>query len=531
MLRAADKRLRYSQQTNTTSAPANGPIMNARTQLHRLSLRLHRSLLWIAAFALLSFCLSGLLHPLMSWTGPRAAAYLPPQSNFSATELESVPRILQQNQIEQAHLVKLVPSANGNLLQVTTSPLQPRRYFSLSSYQEIPEQDEQQARWLASYYSGRNADEIVHVTRQTEFDDAYPWVNRLLPVYRVQFRDNANDDSTLTLYLYTELSALAGITNNWRTSLQRIFAWTHTWSWLENINAIRVIFMLSLLACLGTMTLAGITLLIAIRKRKIASALRRWHRRVGWLVSLPLLAFITSGSWHLLQHADATGKQALQTVPAFSLAELISTSEDASALADETTQSKSAIAALPNANSISLIRGPEQKLYYRIGLPADKSSPSSAKNHDHHIAGISTERPALYLDAITFEKTSLTDETLVTYLARSNNTNNAIQAAPIHAQRLDAFGNGYDFRNKRLPVWRLDYAGGESVFMDPVTGMRVETIEQSARAESWVFSNLHKWNGLTPISGRGVRDLLMVLCITLIVGPMLGGIWLRLRAK
>jgi hypothetical protein len=468
----------------------------------------------------------------MSWTGPRAATYLPPHSNFSATELESVPHILQQNKIEQAHLVKLVPSANGNLLQVTTSPMQPRRYFSLSSYQEIPEQDEQQARWLASYYSGRNADEIIQVTRQTEFDDAYPWVNRLLPVYRVQFRDAENDDNTLTLYLYTELNALAGITNNWRTSLQRTFAWLHTWSWLENINVVRVIFMLSLLACLGAMTLAGTTLLIVMRKRKIKSALRRWHRRVGWLVSLPLLAFITSGSWHLLQHADATGKQALQTVPAFSLAELISTSKNESARADETSQAKTLSATPPNANSVSLIRGPKEKLYYRIGLPTEKSTSSSAKNHDHHIAGISTERPAIYIDAISHEKASLTDKMLVTYLANTGtDDSSARQAAPIHAQRLDAFGNGYDFRNKRLPVWRLDYASGESVFMDPVTGMRVETIQQSARAESWVFSNLHKWNGLTPISGRGVRDLLMVLCITLIIVLMLGGGWLRLRAK
>lgn len=510
--------------------------MNIRTQLHRQSLRAHRSVIWIAAFALLSFCLSGLLHPLMTWTGPRAATYIPPQSNFSPAELNSVPRILKENQIEAAHLIKLVPSAQGNLLQVTTSTMQPRRYFSLSNYQELPLQDEQQARWLASHYSGRSTNEIANVSLQTEFDDAYPWVNRLLPVYRVQFLDSTSDttngdgNGTLTLYLYTELNALAGMTNIWRTSLQRAFAWLHTWSWLDNINAVRVIFMLSLLSSLGIMTLAGITLLVAARKRKIQSTVRRWHRRTGGLVSLLLLAFISSGSWHLIQYADAADKQALQTVPAFSLSTLINPSEEEDELIDKSKQDNAGGPTLPNANSISLILGPEKKLYYRLGLPQEKRSPSSAKTHDHHIAGISTERPAIYIDAITHEKAPLTDEILVTYLANANHSS-ARQAAPIHTQKLDSFGNGYDFRNKRLPVWRLDYASGESIFMDPVTGMRVETIQQSARAESWVFSNLHKWNGLTPISGRGIRDLLMVLCITLIVGLMLGGIWLRLTAK
>ena len=42
--------------------------------------RWHRRLSLLAGVALLLWAASGLLHPLMSWTNPRAAAFAPPKT-------------------------------------------------------------------------------------------------------------------------------------------------------------------------------------------------------------------------------------------------------------------------------------------------------------------------------------------------------------------------------------------------------------------------------------------------------------------
>lgn len=86
-----------------------------------------------------------------------------------------------------------------------------------------------------------------------------------------------------------------------------------------------------------------------------------------------------------------------------------------------------------------------------------------------------------------------------------------------------SFSPEYDFRNKRLPVWRVDYAGesGHSVFVDPATGMLVDKTLAFQRVEAWVFSWLHKWNFMNPSLGMAGRDILMsffLLSILLLAG-------------
>jgi hypothetical protein len=61
------------------------------------------------------------------------------------------------------------------------------------------------------------------------------------------------------------------------------------------------------------------------------------------------------------------------------------------------------------------------------------------------------------------------------------------------------FGPNYDFRNKRLPVWQINYDSpdGNRIFIDPASGILVDHITNKERYESYSFSFLHKWNFLT----------------------------------
>ena len=95
------------------------------------------------------------------------------------------------------------------------------------------------------------------------------------------------------------------------------------------------------------------------------------------------------------------------------------------------------------------------------------------------------------------------------------------------------FGAGYDFRNKRLPVWRVDYdsANGDMLYIDPASGILVDRAINTERLESLSFSFLHKWNFLTPMIGRVARDGLIVFILCLALGGTLFGYTMLLKQR
>ena len=94
--------------------------------------------------------------------------------------------------------------------------------------------------------------------------------------------------------------------------------------------------------------------------------------------------------------------------------------------------------------------------------------------------------------------------------------------------KVSRFGMNYDFRNKRLPVWQVTSKRSDKtmVFVDPATGQLVDQSTQVHRLERLSFSILYKWNILVPLTGRQVRDVLVVVVlsialITTILGYMM----------
>ena len=61
-------------------------------------------------------------------------------------------------------------------------------------------------------------------------------------------------------------------------------------------------------------------------------------------------------------------------------------------------------------------------------------------------------------------------------------------------------------------VWRVQHADGIA-FIDPTNGALVERVAHSDRWEGFSFSHLHKWNFLTPLTGRELRDGLVATVI------------------
>ena len=106
---------------------------------------------------------------------------------------------------------------------------------------------------------------------------------------------------------------------------------------------------------------------------------------------------------------------------------------------------------------------------------------------------------------------------------------NANNASDIPVDKVTRFGMDYDFRNKRLPVYKvsLNNAAGDRVFIDPVTGIVVDHLKDIQRYEGLSFSLLHKWNFMMAFADRQQRDITIVVFLLLIL--LLAGLGIALR--
>lgn len=482
-----------------------------RTRLARLAQRWHRRLGWVGGLALVLFGLSGLTHPLMTWFGPQPAAFFPPQAQFDPAEIAALPDILAQHHIARAQQVRILPTFDGSVLQITDEAAG-RRYFDLRSGDERVNFDRRQAEWLARHYTGLHVASLRDLTLQTVFDHAYPEVNRLLPVWKVVFDSSDN----LTAFVHTELNALAALGNNTRTAQQGIFRSLHSFSWLGEHEAARVIVLTALTLSLLGLGTAGLVLVVALPGHSGARGQRRWHRWLSLVLWLPLLAFAFSGLCHLLHHANSSSGATFRPAPAFDLGPNLRPSPEL----HDVLEHHHPVA----FNSVTVLQAPAGELLLRLAQPA--GHPGEHVHRHARFEGTPTEQPSQLISLNGPNLDRWSDRDLARHFAATHLK--VSEADLIDAELVTRFGPDYDFRNKRLPVWRVRHTGG-SVFIDPANGALVDSVTRPDRWEGLSFSHLHKWNFLTPILGREGRDLMVTAVVVALMVSTILGISLLLR--
>ena len=196
---------------------------------------------------------------------------------LDGNQLSTLPKIMRHQSFVEASVIKAVASEKGAVLQVTKNESEPRRYFDIGSYHELDDADQKQAVWLATYYTGRSASDIQQIDFMTEFAEDYPEINRLLPVYRLQF---AGEDE-LTAFVYTETNTLASLNNRYKQLLQSAFQNIHTLAWLNDFSWGRLVLIGLFMVCLIAMVILGLSLIFLIRPRANYIASRRLHRAMA----------------------------------------------------------------------------------------------------------------------------------------------------------------------------------------------------------------------------------------------------------
>ena len=480
----------------------------------------HNALIWFGLFAVVVWSLSGITHPLMAWFGPQAEKRFPPALTVESQDVTAVKRIIKQHNLSSAAIAKVVPTADGAMLQITEQNAETinRRYFSLNDQQEQVDYDTRQAKWLAAYYTGNDVDDVNSVSLVTEFDSHYPWVNRLLPVYRVGF-----SNSDLYTYVYTETNVLASISNDTKQLVQGFFQALHTWNFLDFTGFGRVFIIGLLMLMLAGMAITGLLLVITIARRPIKNTSRRWHRVLAYTLWLPMFAWPASGFYHLLQ------AQYVDSVAGLRLSKPVDLQQWLTSTTDDATWQKAFTSAINSAtplNAISLVTSNDQ-YFYRLSLANKGNNPVSRNSR---FDGESIEKGVIYIDSDNGQMSEHTDaEQAISLLQQHKGA--AIQYN--HIEQVTRFGPGYDFRNKRLPVWQinLDDEAQTHVFVDPITNVLVDQNRQIDRLESLSFSLLHKWNHLFPLIGREWRDILVVITLLFCLGLAAFGLQIHLSRK
>lgn len=420
----------------------------------------HRKLALWSACAVFIWAMSGLLHPLMSWTNPRPVSFMPPKVEaFATPTLNQVKNALRTNDYDSVSDIRIL----GNVLQT------PDVLIDIRTRDEIPDGLKARAIDLARYYTG-NDGQVRAINEVTKFSDEYPYINRYLPAWRVKFDDDLN--------VYVDLSTdrLGSLTTKLKVVLQTLFENIHTFKFLQDAEALRLIAIGLLVASIPGMAVMGIYIRATIRRE--TQGPRRKHRILTMLAVIPLLMFSISGLFHLVMQSPLIYRS-------------IDPVQAVIAVQD--------IKHMPRSKSVTdlrLIMDSQQTAWWRM----------------------QDSKGTTYMNALTGD-TLQGDENFAVHLAQTWSGDAAILSAIFQT----AFSSEYGFANKRLPVWRIETTH-EILFVEPRTATLAAKVTRAAAAETWSFSNFHKWQF---VPNRIARDVLQVLAVFLVLGAVFAGLRLR----
>ncbi|UOR04576.1 PepSY domain-containing protein [Hymenobacter aerilatus] len=513
----------------TTPRPAapvrTGPV---RRYVQRNMYRWHRILGLLTLLPVICWTLSGLLHPLMSnWLRPKIANELLPAQPAPRPVLP-LTAVLAQHHLTHLRTVRLVRWQQQPAYQVLTadSPTAVPRYFNATTGAALPAAADQQfAEQLARYFTQDSTARLVSAERITHFTLDYPFVNRLLPVWKLTFARAG----VSTVYVETMPARLATFNNPTRAAFLQFFSLLHSWSWLELLtnNTVRVVVMLMLLGIIIASTLSGLLiyglLWSKFRTPRTGSNpvgwLRKYHRVVGLAVAFVTFTFAGSGAFHAFLKLRPDERLRFQHAPMLAAAQL----------PIDLTQLPLNWAQVQNV-ALAELHG---QVYYQVTeLPAEAGHPTPASTGQP----IEAVRPpsVTYYSAATGEVLPNAPTQYATALANAFMQQADGQPAPpiTETELVDHFGGEYSFINKRLPVVKVAYhtPHNTALYVEPATGRLAARVENADRYEGLSFAFLHKYHAVGSL-GKNVRDAITMLAAAGVLAVSVLGVWLFVKMK
>lgn len=469
----------------------------------------HRRLGLITCFGILMWGISGMAHPIMTHLQPVPASFSPPPQSIDLHDALTINRVLAENAIEQVQRITVVSLNNKSYYRVGIHSNEPARYFFTQSGLEMADGDKQYAESLASHYTGLPQDSIVGSRLITRFDNDYNAVNQLLPVWRVEFAG----DEHLRAFIDTDQARLGTLVDDTRYNLTRLFTLGHNWSFLNDMPWLQVSVM-ALVLCMALYSASSGLFLYFSRRRNVRqrlanNPLKRWHRRLGLLIALTTLVFVSSGAFHL-----AMSFQQARNIIKMPASEQIATSqisEDAwlNAIGGPLARIDLIIS---QGKPMWLVRpatGDGQN-----AMPRAQVAVVSHEHHHHdHMHHEEPKPQTLLIDAGGTAADAVSDLSLFK-LAQSQAASYAgLELKDVAATELVTGFNGeYGFIFKRLPVVKVQFKapGNPRYYIESATGALAAKVRDIDAVEGYTFGNFHKWS-LGGLINTDFRDVMVML--------------------
>jgi hypothetical protein len=432
----------------------------------------HRKLATLAGVAVLLWVLSGLLHPFVSYWGPRAANFMPPERSFSEPPAQAgFKAMLKQAQGQEIKSLRLVRLGYDWAWQLATKD--GFVYYNADFGKKSEDFGARYAADLAKYYTGIKASAPV-TDMQTEFTLAYPPINRLLPVYKISYGDHHD----LTAYVDPASDRLGSLSDTVRGAALWLFQNVHTLSFLDPAEAVRVLIIFLAVGSILAMAVLGTLMRSRLKYRRQMAPTRKAHGIGAYILWIPVLMFTLSGLLHLIVRSPSLSDPPLPVADTFSLHGNIT------------------LPPLESFNDLRMISR-QGELYWRV---------LSGKEALYYKEGSKTP-----LDEATFAAGFLPD---AEYAGKP--------------EQVFKFSDEYGFAYKRLPVWKFTEAKtGLMRFVDPADGLIAANVTPFEAKETWVFTRLHKWQFLDVITGKRWRDAAIAVIAVFVLMMSVTGLKLR----
>ncbi len=465
----------------------------------------HRWLGLITCVGILLWGISGISHPIMTHLQPTPVAFSAPNTAFNLKQAHSLQSILSLNAIKTAQHISLAHIAEQDYFRISVADHMPAHYFDTHTGIELADADSLYAQQLALHFTGKTKNNISKVELITQFSDDYHAVNRILPVWRVEFAGSQH----LRAFIDTEQSRLSTLVDDRRYWLTKLFQFGHNWSFLQSYPRLQLILASMVLVTVLSSALSGLYLYFKntnAKQRLTKQPLRRWHRRLGLIVSITALIFASSGMFHLLMSYQQQAHALSTTTESADLTQL-----NADAWQKIINQPVAKLDLISHAHQLYwlvLPASPTGENQMPIAQVAALAQEAQHAEHHHHEAHAPTVQPYL-LNADNQTTTVMSIENLAILQATSIAKRSSSQVKG--TQWINSFANEYGFIFKRLPVIKVQMNDAQHTryYIEPATGVLAAQIRDIDGLEGFTFSYLHKWNFQS--LNKDFRDILASL--------------------
>jgi hypothetical protein len=484
----------------------------------------HRTLSLIIAVPVLLWALSGFLHPIMTNIRPKVATQtIQLQAIDTAKIRYSLKEVLERNHIDSFHAFRIVHIANNWFYQVQVSHDREPLYFSALNGKMLTEGNWLYIQWLAKQFlegvrnnkmpvttvtiagdqgqdccdaatdcvlKGQSNAKVTDVSLISGFTSEYKSINRLLPVYRVAF-DRADG---IRVYVEPTTDRFAFAMDNKRRPFDRVFTLVHTWAWLDFLGKWKFIVEFLLVSLAFVTTLMGAYIFFSTSSKKMTGnglvTARRNHRYTAIVIALFTLMFTFSGAYHALSKMNNDdNRAAVYDNTRYAVTEL----KDNRDLLRQHTKTPVTQIGLVKMNS---------ETYWRIqtATPGKQQGPGDLMKTQSF--------PMPVISYYAWKDGSVLpdgERIYARYLAGKFSGRFSTDIRSVTP--VTKFGADHNFTDKRLPVWRIQYAvnHNERYFIETATGSLSKYINDLALMEDYSFAFLHKHEFLG-WAGKGWKD-------------------------